>query len=73
MPSLLHVLIFVPLLFAGAIAVFPSRNARAIATIGSLVPFGPLVVALIRFDWANGGAMQFASTYELIPDMRTAL
>jgi NADH-quinone oxidoreductase subunit M len=67
--SLLHLLILTPLVFAVAIAMAPARLARTIATIGALVPFGPLLVALVRFDWSNGGVLQFASSVDWIADM----
>lgn len=67
--SLLYLLILIPLLAAGAIAVTPSRNARAIAAIGSLVPIGPMLVALWKFDWSRGGDLQFVGSYDWIADM----
>ena len=62
-------LILIPVLFAVAIAWAPARLTKTIATIGCLVPIGPVIVALLRFDWADGGTLQFASSYDWISDL----
>ena len=71
--SLLYWLILIPLIFAVVIAFAPARQARSIATIGSFVSFGPLLAALFRFDWSNGGSLQFVASYDWIADMGVRL
>lgn len=71
--SLLHLLILTPLTFAVAIALAPASRARTIATIGCLVPFGPMLVALFNFDYSRGDLLQFAANIDWIPQMGLSL
>ena len=60
-------LILIPLAVALAIVVLPAASARAAALLGTLAAAAMTVVALVQFDWTEGGLMQFLTTTEWLP------
>lgn len=65
---MLFLLILLPLVFAVGIGVSPRQHARGIATIGTLLPIIPMVIALVRFDFASPG-LQFVGSVPWVPQL----
>ncbi len=67
--SLLIWLMAVPLATTGAIVFAPERMAKVLATFGSMVGVLLGLIAAGRFDWADGAAYQFTSSFPLIESL----
>ncbi len=64
---MLAALVIIPLVTALAIALGPERLARAAASAGSLAVVAAAAVLLGRFDWGDGGSVQFPASAGLVP------
>lgn len=62
---MLYLLLLIPIATAAAIALMPRNQARAIATLGSLVALAATGVAAAMFDWADPGAIQSLASPDL--------
>ncbi len=70
---MLFLLIAIPLLTAGAIAVAPKEMTRAVATLGSLIALAATMFVVMRFDWAHAASMQLIGTVPLVDTLGITL
>lgn len=70
---MLFLLVLIPLVVAGVIAVAPAAQTKAIATLGSLIALGATVLVAMKFDWANPAAFQMVASFPLVDTLGITL
>ena len=70
---LLWLLLVLPLLGAGLVAISPKESAKVIALGTTLLAVLVNIVALFEFDFAAAGSYQFASSADWVPALGITL
>ncbi|MEM1424596.1 MAG: NADH-quinone oxidoreductase subunit M, partial [Planctomycetota bacterium] len=66
---MLWLLILIPLVAAGVVAVLPSDRAKTACTLGMLLSFAVSLVAAAQFDWSDSATYQFTGgALEILPE-----
>jgi len=63
---MLFLLILLPVAVGGVIAMAPKDRVRLTATLGSFASLALTIFAAMRFDWANGAAIQMQGVVPLV-------
>ncbi|QOI99646.1 MAG: NADH-quinone oxidoreductase subunit M [Phycisphaeraceae bacterium] len=71
--GILSAMIFTPLVFAGLVALRPTREAKYVALAGTLLAAALGLVAATQFNWTNGDTHQLASSAPWIPALGVSL
>jgi NADH-quinone oxidoreductase subunit M len=70
---MLTLLIVIPIVLAGAIALGPQRAAKPLASFGSLAFFALTLVAGLGFDWERAGEFQLARSVAVTDGLTMSL
>lgn len=64
---MLVMMVIVPLVFAGFVALGPNERARHVALVGTLAQSAVYLLMAFRFDWSSGQSYQIESASEWVP------